>query len=364
MLCRKCRAEVPDESKFCLQCGAKQIIERRARSRGNGQGCAVKRGNTWTAIWTEKTYIGDDGKLRQNRKWKGGFKTKTAALAFAASPKPEKKKAPTLRHYWEVWEKTVLPKMSVSKQTAYKIAWKKLGGLADEEVDKLDINSIQECIDEKAKTYYPAKDMKAVLSHLFKRAVAEGHVRTNLADFISMPKLEEEEIQPFYEDELKKIWDSYGEGNHFLGFVLLMIYSGMMPGELLALKEDMINWEKNEISGAGLKTKKRKKTPIVFPEMIAPVLSDLVQRSNSQAGYVVGMNKDKFYKEYHKAIAKAGVRDLDPYSCRHTTATALALGNIAPSVIQEVMRHTKFSTTQRYIHPDTESAHNAINTLK
>jgi len=32
--------------------------------------------------------------------------------------------------------------------------------------------------------------------------------------------------------------------------------------------------------------------------------------------------------------------------CRHTTATALALGNIAPSVIQEVMRHTKFNTTQ------------------
>lgn len=41
----------------------------------------------------------------------------------------------------------------------------------------------------------------------------------------------------------------------------------------------------------------------------------------------------------------------------------VALGNIAPSVIQEVMRHTKFSTTQRYIHPDTKSAHDAVNTL-
>lgn len=97
--------------------------------------------------------------------------------------------------------------------------------------------------------------------------------------------------------------------------------------------------------------------------MIAPVLSSLVENSKSRAGYVVGMNRDNFYAEYHAALQRAGVRDLPPYSCRHTTATALALGNIAPSVIQEVMRHTKFSTTQRYIHPDSSSAHAAVNSM-
>ena len=98
--------------------------------------------------------------------------------------------------------------------------------------------------------------------------------------------------------------------------------------------------------------------------MIAPVLSALVESSTSKVGYVVGLNKDNFYKQYHAATVRASVRDLDPYSCRHTTATALALGNIAPSVIQEVMRHTKFTTTQRYIHPDTAAAHAAVNTMK
>lgn len=98
--------------------------------------------------------------------------------------------------------------------------------------------------------------------------------------------------------------------------------------------------------------------------MIAPVISDLSERSTNKVGYLLGMNKDNFYSEYHAALQRAGVRDLPPYSCRHTTATALALGNIAPSVIQEVMRHTKFSTTQRYIHPDTKSAHEAMNIFK
>ncbi len=362
MKCRKCKAEIPDGSKFCSACGIRQEVKKSQKSRGNGQRTAIKRGNTWTAIWTEEMYV-SDGKFHQKRRWKGGFKTKTAALAFAANPIQEKPAAPTLRSYWEGWKNSDLLDLSKSKQTAFKIAWNKLEPLAGKPMDEITINDLQNCVDKKAPTYYPAKDMKTILSHLYKRAVAEGNARTNLADFIRLPPLEEKELQPFSELELHKLWDTYGKGNSFLGFVLLMIYSGMMPGELMALKPDMIDWDAREIRGCGLKTKKRKETPIVFPEMIAPVLSSLVESSKSRAGYVVGMNRDNFYAEYHAALQRAGVRDLPPYSCRHTTATALALGNIAPSVIQEVMRHTKFSTTQRYIHPDSSSAHAAVNSM-
>lgn len=363
MQCRKCQKEIPDGGKFCPYCGLKQEVSKHEKSRGNGQGSAIKRGNAWSAVWTVKCVILEDGRMYQKRKWKGGFKTKRDALAFAANPEPEKKKAPTLRNYWSGWSRSDMMDVSASKQTAYKIAWKKLEKLADMEMDSITINDIQKCIDEQATTYYPAKDMKVVLSHMFKRAVAEGNARTNLADFIRLPKLEEKEMQPFTEEELKKLWSVYGDGYRFVGYILLMIYSGMMPGELMSAKSDMISWDRKEIIGGGKKTKKRKETPIVFPDLIAPVLEDLVEHSSSRVGYLLGMNKDNFYKEYYKSLEKAGVRKLPPYSCRHTTATALALGNIAPSVIQEVMRHSKFSTTQRYIHPDTKSAHDAINAI-
>lgn len=349
-----------------MRCGAKQTIAVGRRTRGNGQGTAIKRGNTWTAIWTTEIYPDtEEKKIHQKRRWKGGFKTKTAALAYAANPRPDIEEIPTLRSYWDGWSKSDMLDLSKSKQTAFNIAWGKLVDLAGTPMNELTINKIQDCIDQKATTHYPAKDMKTVLSHLFKRAVAEGNARTNLADFIRLPPLEEKELAPFTEIELHKLWTAYGNGDRFIGFVLLMIYTGMMPGELLKFKKDMVDWDKNEISGCGLKTKKRKETPIVFPDMIAPILTDLIQNSKSRdgIGYVVGMNRDNFYNEYHEALKRAGVRDLPPYSCRHTTATALALGNIAPSVIQEVMRHTKFSTTQRYIHPDSASALAAVNTI-
>ncbi len=364
MKCCKCRKEIPNESKFCLKCGAKQKISQSRHTRGNGQGTAIKRGSTWTAVWTVEVYPDTkERKIHQKRRWKGGFKTKTAALAYAANPIQEEKESPTLRTYYTGWEKSDMCDLSRSKQTAFKIAWSKMNELAGKRMDELTINQIQSCVSRNAPTYYPAKDMKTLLSHLYRRAVAEGTARTNLAEFIRLPPLEEKELQPFTEIELHKLWTAYGTGDRMIGFVLLMIYTGMMPGELLKFKGDMVDWTAHEIRGCGLKTKKRKETPIVFPDLLEPVLRNLIESSKSHSDYVVGLNKDKFYSEYHASLQRAGVRDLPPYSCRHTTATALALGNIAPSVIQEVMRHTKFSTTQRYIHPDSASALAAVNAL-
>lgn len=333
--------------------------------RGNGQGSARKRGKTWTAIWTVG-WVAEDGKLSQKVKTKGGFATKTAALAYASNPDKVAPavKIPTLQHYWEIWSGGEMPKLSKSKQCAAKIAQKKLAEIMFEPIDRLSIGRIQELIQRKAPTYYPAKDIKTLLTALYKMALAEEQVRTNLAEFISLPKLEEEEQRPFTEMELRKFWDAYGAGDHFVGHLLLMIYTGMMPGELFTLKKEMIDWEEQTIFGCGLKTKKRKQVPIVFPAIITPVLEALCARSTSPRGKVCNLNKDNFYKQYHEATARIGVRDLPPYSCRHTTATALALDkSIAPSVIQEVMRHSRFSTTERYIHPDISAAKAAVNRI-
>lgn len=368
MKCKKCHAELPDNAKFCPNCGAKLEDSQKRRtpkSRGNGAGTAIKDGKSWVAIWTVETFCDDENKtIRQKRKWKRGFKTKSAALAYAANPSSEAPISPTLRSYWQSYENSDFKDLSDSKKSAMKIAWKKLEALASITMNEITIDALQSCVDSKAPTYYPAKDMKTLLSHLFKRAVAEGTARTNLAEFIRLPTLEETEAQPFTEVELHKFWKAYSDGDTFFGFILLMIYTGMMPGELLKLTPDMINWDTQEIIGCGLKTKKRKAIPIVFPNVIVPVLETLVKNKNPKSKYLIGIARDRFYDKYHAKLKAIGVRDLPPYSCRHTTATALAVGSkIAPNVIKEVMRHSNISTTQRYIHPDTADALAAVNSI-
>ena len=141
-----------------------------------------------------------------------------------------------------------------------------------------------------------------------------------------------------------------------------MTYSGMMPGELLSCKKNMIDWESQTITGCGLKTKKRKQTPIVIADIIVPVLRRVCMLSMTE--FLVDVTRNNFYSEFHAALQRAGCADHKPYTCRHTTATALAIGtDVAPSIIQKVMRHARFTTTQRYIHPNAKDALAAVNKL-
>ena len=366
MLCPKCKTDMPDDAKFCSQCGRRLITappKQQTRRRGRGQGTARKRGSTWTAVWTAG-FVVEDGKLRQIRHSKGGFATKTAALAYAANP-PEKAeiREPTLSDYWQTYEKSTLCKKSDSKQTAHDIAWRRLKSIAHIPIARLTIGQLQEVVDANTKTHYPAKDMRTVLSHLYKRAVAEGVVPTNLAPYIELPPLQKQEIKPYTKTEIVAFWKAYADGDTFVGYILLMIYTGMMPGELRKLTKAMVDFDKLEIVGAGIKTDVRDKTPMVFPEIIKPVLQQLCETSRSRKGYVLDMNEDNFYAEFHAAEKRCGTRDLKPYSCRHTTATALAVDNVHMTTIKEIMRHSNISTTQLYIHPDTQAMHQGIDAV-
>ena len=53
MKCRKCKAELTAEARFCHLCGAKQDVTKKPKTRGNGTGSVFKLPNgTWIAIRT------------------------------------------------------------------------------------------------------------------------------------------------------------------------------------------------------------------------------------------------------------------------------------------------------------------------
>lgn len=306
------------------------------------------------------------GKMHVKRHTKGGFKTLSAALAYAANPpknvQAASQKAPTLRDYYNTYHNSAFKKLSASKQTAYQIAWGRWEELADIAIKDIKIASLQTQLDDQVETYYPAKDMRSVLSAIYSLAVADGEATVNLSKYLTLPALEESEAVPFSEDELAAFWKAYEAGDSFIAYILIMIYTGMMPGELMICRTEMIDYEKNEIVGSGIKTKRRKARPMVFPDFLIPVLQDVASRS--KRGKLLEMNKDNFYTKYHEATARVGVRDLKPYSCRHTTATALLLSGAALPTIKNIMRHTKITTTQRYMHPDMSESIAAVNALK
>jgi len=361
MVCRKCRKEGPDGA-YCTHCGTKQTVTRRPRRRANGEGSVYWRNNGYQAVITY--YVAGRRKTHS----KGGFQTKAAAYAYIPTLIKEvmegcgNRNQVTLASEYEPWSETAMLRLSPSKQTAYRIAWSKLAPIHDVAITELTIADLQKVVDQQALTFYPARDIKNLLSHLYKRACAEDVVRTNLAEFIVLPTLEETEASAYTEKEVQKMWVAYKEGDMFVSFALIMIYTGMMPGELLKCKKEMIDFQGQTIIGAGLKTKERRSKPIIIPDFIIPVLQDICDSHNYKS--LVGMNRDKFYVRYHEMSERLDIRDLPPYACRHTTATALALGDkVAPSVITKVMRQKQMATTERYKHADDQVRLDALNKL-
>jgi integrase len=360
--CPRCGRETAQNWLYCPFCGRGILTPHAPKKRDNGLGSAYKRGNTWTAQVTLYSYLDKNGKLRQKLKRKGGFRTKKEAVAFLETlRKADERKVPTLLDLYTIYEANDLPKLSKDKQTAYKKARERLEPIIGRKIDTLTTADLQTIVNSQASSHYTAKDMKTVLSKCYARACADQFVPSNLAQYIVLPELEEAEPEPFTSDEVNAMWRAFSDGDMFVGYLLVMIYSGMMPGELMACKKDMIDFDRCEIYGCGKKTKLRKTSTIVFAESVKPVLQSLCALEDKERLYP--HNEKTFYSEYGKAIARLGIRYLPPYSCRHTTGTEAAKQNLNASIIQKIMRHAKITTSQRYIHLGTEEAHSAINTI-
>ena len=357
MVCRYCHKTAPD-GLYCVFCGRRQDVPRQAHKRGNGQGTAYRRGKTWTGVRAGYQFTDEDG-LHRKRQTKGGFATKKEALEWASTKTFLETHSPKLIELWELYETNDLPKLSKSKQTAYKIARKRLEPLMGTQIHLLTLEALQQAVNA-AKTYYPARDCKTVLSQLYKKALASnnGLVTKNLAEYVTLPQLEETEAKPFTEDELKAFWDLYDKGDYFVGYILLMCYSGMMPAELLSCKKSMVDLDACEIFGCGAKTKSRRKSAIVFPEILRPVVESLLKTKGEK---LLSINKDNFYIEFYECLERAKVRKLPPYSCRHTYGTEAVKLGVHPAVVQKMLRHSNQRTQERYTHLSSEEAHEAVN---
>ena len=367
MNCIKCGKIFQDDAIFCPYCGKKQgVLPRKRIRRANGTGSVYydNRSKKWIAQVVVGQYCTKDKKIRFEYKRKY-CKSRTEALTLVPSLKTMSKEKPsfTVSYYYNAFCNGKGGTLSKDKQTAYKIAYARLKPLHNTPMKDLTISDLQAIL-RGVETYYPARDIRAVLNAMFRLAAADDRtINPVLPSLLVLPKMQETQVEPFTEEEQLQLWLAYESGKRNAAVPLIMIYTGLMTGEMRKLTKDMIDLEAKEIIGVGLKTAERKKKSVLLPEDIIPVLEDVIAEAKTDR--LFPMSEDNFYKLYYSALDDAGIsRHLTPYSCRHTTATVLAVhSNVAPQTLQRVMRWKSTRMMDRYVTPSDSDARKAVNKI-
>lgn len=381
MKCESCGKSIPNGSAFCNRCGQRQgpyippfepPQPKKRTKRPNGFGTVYQRGKTWTA--QARAYIdvpATDGSICKQlvSKTKGGFTTRVSALealpeiysqlVLETTGVPKEKRNLTLAYYWASYEHDVLSTLSHSKQVNYRTAYERMLPLHNRLMSTLTVSDLRGIVSDTCKTFYPANDMKSVFKRLFELAAADGVASKELPDLIKLPEKEEKEQDSFTPEEAQSIWRQWESGNTFAGYLLLMMTTSMMPGELYKLRKSQINLEHRCIEGAGIKTKRRRKAAIVFPSFMIPVIESLLAYSSGET-VLPEMSDTTFRKHYYEVLESAACRRLTPYACRHTTATSLYLDPaIAKGAAAKVLRHSE-RMAEHYTHARDTDALQAV----
>ncbi len=366
MDCKKCGLVIPEDSAFCNHCGAKQTSKpkpktKKTKARGNGTGTVYQLPNgNWRAEVTLGYRI-KKGKKNPIRRRKDTFTTKRDAQAHLPVLRSNKKLTNqcTLLEKYQTWtDSRDFTQLSKSKQCAYRIAFSKVEPLHLMQIGDIRREDIQKIVDT-IDTYYPARDVRQVMSHLLQLAVIDGQTDKNYAETITLPEKEDPNKDAFTTEEIRALWKDYRAGNEFTGYELLMIYTGMATGELQHVDRDKIDFDLSIINEVGTKNELRKKFPVIICPFIMPVLKSLYLRSSNSKN-LLNMSEPNFYDAHYATLQRAGCRRLPPNCCRHTTATALAEAGVHPSIIKKIMRHRNYATTLNYTHIDIQPMLDAL----
>lgn len=351
MICRKCKKDIPPDSRYCLYCGADQIPPARAtKKRGNGQGSVYKRGKTWTAAVTKYEY----GK--RYVKTRGGFEKKKDALEWlSAASFVAPRVSPTFKSLYDEWSALHFPTISKKKASIYAGAYKKCSALYAMKWTDIGLRHFQAVVNEQKETYHARRDLKIVFSLMGKYAIVAGYADRNLAANIKLPPQEKPHKVAFTEAEIEALWRDYDAGNKFTGVILLMIYTGMRYGELSTIEPQNIFLDDGYLLG-GIKTEAGKQGEIIIVDAVKPLVLDLLLPQNTLGTF----SDTTFKKKFNASLKRCGCQHHTAHECRHTTATMLAKAGVQPAIIKEIMRHTSYVQTMEYTHIDRDTKRKSI----
>lgn len=335
-------------------------------------------------ITTGWEYNENTGKHKQVFTTLGYYPTRKAAMIALAkyneSPYDLDKAKITFEEIYVKWwaeKKQTIDKSSVG---AYSSAYKKLEPIHKSKIIDLKKNELQDVMNTcSGYSEVLQSRVKTIMRGVFQYCLANDLVDKDYSQFVKITPKEGKSIhKPYTMNEVKLLWDnlklgiplSYSKKDirdvYPVDLILIMIYTGMRPGEVLKLKKENVFLEERYMIG-GSKTDAGKERIIPIHEEIYPLVK---ARYDAAGEWLVPYKSDhpltmtQYRERFFDPVLKRLNLDHLPHDGRHTFASRADRCKVNIVSIKRIMGHKLRDITQDvYTHKEIEELIEAVNQI-
>ena len=264
-----------------------------------------------------------------------------AALLENSKTPYDRAKEYTLEDMYNKWSEEKYQELAHESIKQFRCAWNKIKCCGDRKFADLRPLDLEEIIKISNPTPAYIRFIKVVLSGMYEYAMRNDIVSTNYARMVHINK--SDRYQPvnghvaFTNDELKTLWAN--SEFKIIKLILIQIYTGMRPRELISIKPENIHLDKNYMVG-GSKTAAGKNR--IIP--IHPCIKSFVSEYSSL------VKPYKFYeyylKDFNKALEDYKIDKHTPHDCRKTFVTLAKEYNVNEYAIKRIVGHAISDLTE------------------
>lgn len=303
----------------------------------NGYGSVIKLpGNRRKPYAVKVSYIDNSGEVPvRKRKYLAYFENQKQALSYLAEYNNNivvKEHIPYINHLtfadlygkWKSYRKTLPTNPSTQTWRNYDIAFNRFGKMHERKIISIKMQDLQDIINENnSKSDSTLGNMIAILHGMWQYAIINEYVEKDITThLIRNSTYNGEPIHTrFTDNEIKALWEALGVINN-VDIVLIYIYTGVRPSELLEIRKENVHLEERYMIG-GMKTEAGKNRIIPIHEAIVPLIQN---RLDEQRPFLI---TNKFgnqytYKVYAASNWKVCMDRMNmnhaPHDCRYTFA--------------------------------------------
>jgi integrase len=204
--------------------------------------------------------------------------------------------------------------------------------------------------------------IRGTMYQLFEYAVSYDIVQKNYAKDLEINEKIEKTGAVFTEDEIKRLWEN--KDDQMAQYILILIYTGLRIGELLAMKGDTIYLDKGYMIG-GNKTEAGKDRVIPLHNKIIPLIEQNLQNNylvySSRGGaFTYSGIKPRFKKLMSDLKMNHRIHDT-----RKTAVSIMHSSGIPIETVRIIVGHSAKGVTEAvYLYKEPQELVDAINTIE